>query len=233
MKSLKFVAVLMTLSLNAYSFDLEDYATTFRATRDAYMKQANEVELALPVILNKKQLLEDSCYKITGIDLANLKGLRSGSCLADGVAASNSVSLGQKISDLINMTPAFVTLPNFSNIIQWGSQPVNASQVNMDLWGVDSNTWSLTPATITIEKDSSCSPKNSYVNDGNIEDMKASFIAVYESFRQQAYWLQKSIGPYKAAHDAYVAATTVYTMGIGCESQIGERSAELYDPYVP
>ena len=233
MKSLTFVALLMSLSLNAYSFDLEDYATTFRATRDAYTKQSNELEMALPVVLNRKQLLEDSCYKITGIDLANLQGLRSGSCLADGATASSSVSLGQKISDLINMTPAFVTLPNFSNIIQLGSQPVNASQVNMDFWGFDINTWSLAPATITIEKDASCTPKNTLVNDSNIDDMKNSFISAYESFRLQAFWVQRSIGPYKAAHDAYVAATTVYTMGIGCESQLGERSAELYDPYVP
>eukprot|EP00293_Proteomonas_sulcata_P016755 CAMPEP_0184296830 /NCGR_PEP_ID=MMETSP1049-20130417/7788_1 /TAXON_ID=77928 /ORGANISM="Proteomonas sulcata, Strain CCMP704" /LENGTH=39 /DNA_ID= /DNA_START= /DNA_END= /DNA_ORIENTATION= len=27
-------------------FDLEDYATTYRATRDAYLKAANELKLA-------------------------------------------------------------------------------------------------------------------------------------------------------------------------------------------
>jgi len=30
----------------ALLFDLEDYATTYRATRDAYLKAANELKLA-------------------------------------------------------------------------------------------------------------------------------------------------------------------------------------------
>ena len=31
---------------SAHAFDLEDYATTYRATRDAYLKAANEQKLA-------------------------------------------------------------------------------------------------------------------------------------------------------------------------------------------
>jgi hypothetical protein len=34
---------------SAYSFDLEDYATTYRATRDAYLKAYDEVQLAVGV----------------------------------------------------------------------------------------------------------------------------------------------------------------------------------------
>jgi hypothetical protein len=33
-------------SLSSFAFDLEDYATTYRATRDAYLKAANELQLA-------------------------------------------------------------------------------------------------------------------------------------------------------------------------------------------
>ena len=33
-------------SLSSFAFDLEDYATTYRATRDAYLKAANEMKLA-------------------------------------------------------------------------------------------------------------------------------------------------------------------------------------------
>lgn len=33
-------------SLGAFAFDLEDYATTYRATKDAYLKAANELQMA-------------------------------------------------------------------------------------------------------------------------------------------------------------------------------------------
>lgn len=36
----------LILSTSAFAFDLEDYATTYRATRDAYLKAANEMKLA-------------------------------------------------------------------------------------------------------------------------------------------------------------------------------------------
>lgn len=42
---LNFILALI-LSSPAQAFDLEDYATTYRATRDAYLKAANELKLA-------------------------------------------------------------------------------------------------------------------------------------------------------------------------------------------
>ena len=36
----------LAMALPAMAFDLEDYATTYRATRDAYLKAANELKLA-------------------------------------------------------------------------------------------------------------------------------------------------------------------------------------------
>ena len=38
--------LLTTFIMFALLFDLEDYATTYRATRDAYLKAANELKLA-------------------------------------------------------------------------------------------------------------------------------------------------------------------------------------------
>jgi hypothetical protein len=38
--------VLAYYTMFALLFDLEDYATTYRATRDAYLKAANELKLA-------------------------------------------------------------------------------------------------------------------------------------------------------------------------------------------
>lgn len=41
------LSVLIALQVyTAQAFDLEDYATTYRATRDAYLKAANEIRLA-------------------------------------------------------------------------------------------------------------------------------------------------------------------------------------------
>jgi hypothetical protein len=37
---------LLVTTMFALLFDLEDYATTYRATRDAYLKAANELKLA-------------------------------------------------------------------------------------------------------------------------------------------------------------------------------------------
>jgi hypothetical protein len=40
------IDVLLLVQMFALLFDLEDYATTYRATRDAYLKAANELKLA-------------------------------------------------------------------------------------------------------------------------------------------------------------------------------------------
>ena len=37
---------MLSISTSVWAFDLEDYATTYRATRDAYLKAANEMKLA-------------------------------------------------------------------------------------------------------------------------------------------------------------------------------------------
>ena len=40
------LVLVLIFSVGVYAFDLEDYATTYRATRDAYLKSANELKLA-------------------------------------------------------------------------------------------------------------------------------------------------------------------------------------------
>ena len=41
-----FLIIILFTEMFALLFDLEDYATTYRATRDAYLKAANELKLA-------------------------------------------------------------------------------------------------------------------------------------------------------------------------------------------
>ena len=41
-----YLILALSISISAHAFDLEDYATTYRATRDAYLKAANELKLA-------------------------------------------------------------------------------------------------------------------------------------------------------------------------------------------
>ena len=40
------VVISLALSIPALAYDIEDYATTYRATRDSYLKAANELKLA-------------------------------------------------------------------------------------------------------------------------------------------------------------------------------------------
>ena len=45
--NIKILVVLsLALSIPALAFDIEDYATTYRASRDAYLKSLNELKLA-------------------------------------------------------------------------------------------------------------------------------------------------------------------------------------------
>jgi hypothetical protein len=50
---------------SAFSFDLEDYATTYRATRDAYLKADNELKLAIGIFARSRMAAQ-----LVGFDLA-------------------------------------------------------------------------------------------------------------------------------------------------------------------
>lgn len=60
---------ILTFALAAQAFDIEDYATTYRATRDAYLKSANELKLATgPYVSARKAYVEASMKYIESLE---------------------------------------------------------------------------------------------------------------------------------------------------------------------
>lgn len=64
-----YLFVALSISISAHAFDLEDYATTYRATRDAYLKAANELKLATGPYKSAR----DSYVQATGSYVDSLK----------------------------------------------------------------------------------------------------------------------------------------------------------------
>ena len=59
----------LSISISAHAFDLEAYATTYRETRDAYLKAANELKLATGPYKSAR----DSYVQATGSYVDSLK----------------------------------------------------------------------------------------------------------------------------------------------------------------
>lgn len=65
---------------DARAFDLEDYATTLRATRDAWLKASREVELALPHFLAARLIAKSWGVNVDDSDIPLGVGLRPDWC---------------------------------------------------------------------------------------------------------------------------------------------------------
>jgi hypothetical protein len=64
-----YLILALSMSISAHAFDLEDYATTYRATRDSYLKAANELKLATGPYKSAR----DSYVQATGSYVDSLK----------------------------------------------------------------------------------------------------------------------------------------------------------------
>jgi hypothetical protein len=77
-------------SSSIYAFDLEDYATTYRSTRDAYIKAQHELALSKDKFDSMVKFYKANCIKINdraGFNIKNIDNLISGSCNRDGEKA--------------------------------------------------------------------------------------------------------------------------------------------------
>jgi len=120
MKTKLLTLLLTTCSLNAFGFDLEDYATTYRATRDAYKKAQNELALSKDAMDDYNAYLAANCLKVwddAHYDFPNLGNLISGSCNRDGEASyvnggvmpkSSKTKIGDILLGVIDRTPVQV-----------------------------------------------------------------------------------------------------------------------------
>ena len=117
---------LLMIPQSSYGFDLENYATTYRATRDAYLKAVNELALAktpMDKMNAMMQRLEAACYQVNwGPENkpANSAGLYNGACNLDGELPDplhgpkpkdGLLKFGTQFATLINLAPVTSNFP--------------------------------------------------------------------------------------------------------------------------
>ena len=242
----KWILVFATLSFNAIAFDLEEYAGTFRATRDAYIKASNERNLSYGPLKNLHNLFVQSCYKISGNELftKNIQGLHDGMCNEDtkqahpgGGVYRPDGSLGDMLYSLILATPLHVKLPLSLNAINVANTMYyRMTKKNMEIANLYTSS-----INITFEKDTTCTITKNYLgqkagesnNDFEIrmDDFKTRYNEHYAAYVRASMELQLATGPYKGAFAAFQAATSVYVAASECTQGVGGK--EYYDPYVP
>ena len=249
MKTKTFILLLTTFSLNSYAFDLEDYATTYRATSDAYLKASNELALAkgpMDAVEAMAQSLVPACYRITpGWKFENLAGLMSGSCSKDGQKPhptggekiSSTYKFGDRLSSLINILPMTTGIPTV--IDSYGSTVTILSDLvtNYRTARDDANKTFTEAHPVVLEQIPDCVPTDPYLatviasNPTFLDDTFTTHRAVYDAFVKSTNELNLATAPYKAAFAAYEAATTVYVTAAECENTIARQNLEYYDPY--
>ncbi len=245
----KWFLLLATLSFNAMAFDLEDYATTLRSTRDAYIKAANERNLSYGPLKNLHNLFVQSCYKISGNELftKNIQGLHDGMCNEDtkqahpggGVYRADG-SLGDMLYSLILATPLHVKLPLSLNADL--SDPLaNTMYYRMITKNKEIADLYKSNINITFQKDTACTITKNYLGQKagesnsdfelRMDDFKIRYNAQYAAYVKASMEVQLAIGPFKSAFAAYQAATSVFVSASECTQGMGGK--EYYDPYVP
>jgi hypothetical protein len=221
-----------TMSTSCFAFDVEDYAGTYRATLQDYKNASTAFELNYSQLTVKERLLKSSCYKIVGADFAHLEGLRNGTCAKDGEkpdkyggAFGSGTKLGTRIKDLLLSTPAWANFPDVTSKVS------AANTFNATIIAADQGS-----AAVTITLDPTCTPTNDYLASASptqITDIIAEYKTNYDSYVSSAHAVREATAHLKSAIEAYKATSTVYTMSIGCDAQLGLRDPDLYDPYVP
>lgn len=225
--------VVTAVPVAAQAFDLEDYATTYRATRDAMLKATNEVRLAYAAyVLFRGDMayhgwdVHDAAWQMT-------PGLVSASCESppgvafasnlygpdDGHAFGNFI---REMSDVLSRDAMSAVLRDPEDMASWYRQQRDAYSKVM------SEAWVTIQPTKTLPDH--CADTD-YINNwwGDVDEYvntrwRAGRDALLKAIREY----QLSIPPYKAALAAYRAATDVYTYGTGCNP--GPQMATMPKP---
>jgi hypothetical protein len=228
------------------AFDLEDYATTYRATRDAYLKALNEAILAkspFDQMLGVAKLYEKACYRIkTGPNLVNIEGLLSGACNFDGQLPhkgtggpkekDGSPKIGDQWATLLNLAPINSKFPyrDFEDI-------ATQYRARRDELIKNDNEKALADAAgFRLELIPNCVVQDELLATHlrrplAIEDWSTTFRAVRDAYMMAMNQLALATGPYKGAKEAYQAATTVYAVTTDCESTLARSPLSGTDPF--
>lgn len=204
----------------AQAFDLEDYATTMRATRDAMFKALNEARLAHVAYSDALEL-----GRTYGIDVHESvwlypESLVSGACTTPpGFAFATNFTgpayghaLANFIREMADVLPPSVWDRVFGN-------PEIAStwfRGQRDAFLKAYNESMLASNLPTVDESKNLCVDRNYQYD--IEDLQTTLRARRDAYLKAGNELALSIPPYKAALAAYRAATDVYTKHTACDN---------------
>jgi hypothetical protein len=212
-------AISLATPTPANAFDLEDYATTMRATRDAMLKAINEMRLAggyyhimldqgrrYGIDVHEEQWLipdsvaSGSCETPPGFAFAsNFTGPEHGHALANFI---------RQMGDILSPELWDLAVGNQEAMNSWfRHQRDQAMKAQVEIMLA---TWipTVTPA------ESTCIDR---VYFSDLEDLQTTLRAVRDAYIKAGNELALSIPPYKAAVAAYRAATDVYVQGVSCD----------------
>jgi len=250
---MKYNLLVLTMSLfsvQSYGFDLEDYATTYRATRDAYFKAQNEIRLAKDPMDEMNAMLhrlEDACYRPnwgTADRFVNFDGIMTGACNADGALphrtggpklTDGTQKFGDQMATLVELSPVTSLFPTFSTENAAGNYRARRDAV---MKASNEAFLSKYQSPMILETIPNCKVKDQSLRDyitanwsGWNDDFFTTYRAVRDAFLKAANEVQLATSPYVAAQKAYEAAVTVYNMVNDCETNLGRESIQYYDPY--
>lgn len=235
------------LPVKSFGFDLEDYATTYRSTRDAYQRSLLEFTLAkgsLDRTLAIAKSWEKACYRLNigkSDQFLNVQGTLSGACNKDGQlphssggpkTSDGSPKFGDQLSTLINLAPLTSRFP------EGDIEDANTSYraFRDTLRAQRRSAFIEAGMPMTIETIPNCVVQDEALNQSlrrqaTLEEFHRTFREVRDAFLWAGENLELATGPYKAAMSAYQAAVAVYSVTSDCESTLARSPLDRTDPY--
>ncbi len=236
----KVLVFFIFINFSSFSFDIEDYHTTYRATRDAYLAAANEFELTNHAFHDTLGLFKSGCYNFVHEDKLYKQGIYDGSCneyiagvkiSCDGIGSATR-TLPYYLDDLISHMTPNTNLDDFiSRMEEWTSTYLVESRSNVMAFRA-----SIPLDSTTVVKNYDCSSTCEYLDNATpaqISDLMDTLNQRYNSMIHAYHMLFDRIPPYKAAKAAYQAVSQVYTEEINCMDEIELIRTDYMHPYKP
>ena len=195
----------------AVAFDLEDYATTYRATRDAWLQASNEYELAIQGYLRYRNYAQDA--GINPNDALLLQSLLSdslrGGCNGEQFAAASSA-----LALLVRHVLPYVTPTDRGNFLRGDGiaggllQAITSYRAGRDSALQDYE------ALIAGNAPSVTGPPLVDLGAADRDTILAGLIARRDAALTAQLELSFATPPFKAAYAAYLGASQRYQAGI-------------------
>jgi len=210
MKSLMILA-LMFATTPAQAFDLEDYATTYRATRDAYLKALNEYGIASRVMATN--------ITLTGqLTPHNADTVRA----ADGLNSCSGIKESKDLRSKAKVIPEFTDLLKDPRVLK--VQAAQGTQQQLDDLVADMNSYYDQFSTSAFDDITVLNTNPSFTSDVmwmyktqfDLEDYATTYRATRDAFLKSLNELTLATGPYDAAKAAYAVAVRDYYNYDGC-----------------